>query len=451
MKLYDLRTEYQKNPIGLDVQPRFSWKIESDDSEVYQQSRRIVVQDGTKKIWDSGIVTDDISVLVPYKGQNLSPMTEYKVTVTVTDNHGNSAETSGTFETGLLKQKNWKACWISDPFSLQEKACSLYRYSFEVSGDVQSARIYATALGVYEIQVNGEKAGDAFMAPGWTSYQKRLQYQTYDVTALLKEQNNMQITVGNGWYKGYLNCEGKNCFYGEKTAVLAMLVVTYEDGHRQIIGTDECWRVTTGVIRSAEIYHGETQDFTWNEQEEKEAVLYDFQEEGIEITAQESEPVRVTKRFPAKKKIITPKGEIVLDFGQNMAGLVEVVLPETLKGTLVIKHAEILDRDGNFYMENLRTAKCTDIYIYGNEMVGKKVMPHFTYHGFRYIMLEGVSQEVDASRFTACALHTDMEQLAHFHSSNDMLNQLMSNIEWGQRSNFFDIPTDCPQRDERLY
>lgn len=458
MKLRDLTIEYRNNPIGLDVNPRFSWKIESRENNTLQTAYQVIVTKSLEEVWNTGKVETEESIFIPYQGQGLLPTEVYQVQVIVWDNYGNSAEGFGTFETGLLSEENWKAKWITHNLAKEETACPVFAHTFVGrSKKLLRARIYATALGVYEIQLNGTKAGDAFLAPGWTSYHNRLQYQTYDVTDLVSEgENKIQVTIGNGWYKGYLNGEGEKEFYGDQAALLGMLFLEYEDGEKIVVGTDGDWSVTTGAILSSELYLGETQDLT----KEAEMVLPTASEKASlfletsrirQIVSQESEPVRITKRILAKEKIITPKGELVIDFGQNMAGLVEIKLPElTDSDRLVVHHAEALDKEGNFYNENYRSAISRDVYIYGKEDIDKVVMPHFTYHGFRYIKVEGISHQVDLDRFCACAMHTDMEHTGSFWCSNPLINQLQSNIEWGQRSNYFDIPTDCPQRDERL-
>lgn len=455
LQIIDFTVEYRKNPIGLDCLPRFSWKIKSKVKNTMQVSYQIIVRNEEQLVWDSGKADSEQSLFVPYEGIELTPVTAYQVNVTVWDNHGNCGETEGTFETGLLTQDNWQADWITHEFPEEETACPVFTKKFAVSErKIKRARAYATSCGVYELHVNGTKAGDAFLAPGWTSYHNRLQYQTYDITSLLEsaKENQIQIIVGNGWYKGYLNGEGESCFYGDRTAVLAMIRILYEDGTQEIIGTDDTWMVTDGIIRSSELYMGEKQDFTIKNRVPgvRRAVAFDAKEKVASIVAQESEPVRIVKQLPVKEKIMTPKGELVLDFGQNMPGFVAVKLPPLTGDSLIISHAETLDKYGNFYTENLRTARATEEYVYGAEEVDRMVMPHFTYHGFRYIRLQGVSEDVDISRFTACVLHTDMQQTGTFHCSNPLIEQLQSNIEWGQRSNFVDIPTDCPQRDERL-
>lgn len=351
-----------------------------------------------------------------------------------------------------MAEENWNARWITHTFPQEETACPVFVKRFTPEGPVKAARLYATACGVYEAEVNGKKAGDAFMAPGWTSYHHRIQYQTYDITELLKngEENEIAVTVGNGWYKGELGFDAKPDNYGSRTALLAMVRVVYEDGGVLTVGTDTDWETEIREIRFSEIYHGETQDYKAGHQKTGAAALFEETEDLGRIVAQESEPVRITKRFAAREKILTPRGETVLDFGQNMAGFVEIKLPELTGEKLVIRYAETLDKDGNFYTENLRTARCTDTFLYGPEQAGKTVTPHFTFHGFRYICVEGAGKDIAPENFTACALHTDMQPAGEFHTDNALVNQLQSNIQWGQRSNFLDIPTDCPQRDERL-
>lgn len=535
MRLKDLTIEYRKNPLGLDVSPRFSWKLESDRKNVMQHAYRIWVRqenekDGEGFVWDSGKVESDESVLISYQGETLRPFTRYEVFMNVWDNQGETGEIAAWFETGLLEQVNWQARWITHEFPPGETACPIFTKEYEITKKVARARAYVTSLGVYELCVNGQKAGDMYLSPGWTSYHDRLQYQTYDITGLLsgravangavadgngeavqtkganpggawtaeesdyyaKPSCRIELTVANGWYKGYLNCDGENCFYGDRVAALAMFRVEYEDGTADVFGTDEGWDVTTGIIRESELYHGEIQDFTGENRFGKtvtektvtektvtekivarggelvaedgesvadggnpawtagHAVLFDAQEKVTQIVAQESEPVRVTEEVAAREKIITPKGEIVIDFGQNLPGFVKVKLPPLTGDRLVIRHAETLDKEGNFYTTNLRTAKCREVYIYGREQVNEVVAPHFTYRGFRYICLEGVDADVEIDRFTACVLHTDMERAGRFSCDNPKVDRLQENIVWGQRGNFVDIPTDCPQRDERL-
>jgi alpha-L-rhamnosidase len=447
----DFRISYFENPIGLDEIPRFSWKIESSGKDVMQSAYRLQVRTGKEVVWDTDKVVSDQSIGICYEGGKLTAITSYQVYLTVWGSNDAQWESSGTFETGLLSQDNWHARWITHELPAEETACPIYIRNVRFDQNrIKRARIYATACGVYEIELNGKKVGDTFMAPGWTSYHKRIQYQTYPVTDLLKDENEISITVANGWYKGELGFDIRGNNYGDRTALRAMLLVEYTDGRVETIGTDTDWEVFTGAIRSSEIYHGETVDYTYIHQRLGQAVLFDQTDKIGQIVAQESEPVRITKRFPAQKKIVTPKGELVLDFGQNLTGLVEIKLPPLIGDRLTIRYAETLDEKGNFFTDNLRGAKCTDTFLYTDRQVNQVVMPRFTFHGYRYIALEGVSRDVETERFVSCAMHTDMAESGSFRCDNQLINQLQSNITWGQRSNFLDIPTDCPQRDERL-
>ncbi len=441
MQITDLRTEYQKNPPGMDtVRPRFSWKIESEQTDTVQTAYQIQVMSEGQMVWDCGRRESDRSVLVEYAGPALLAEQIYEYRVRIWDNHAETAEAAGNFETGLLSGTNFQAGWITHSFAKEETACPVFVRTISLKKAVKRARIYATALGVYEIQLDRKKVGDAFFAPGWTNYKKRLQYQTYDVTGLLNKNegsdHTLEIMVGNGWYKGIFGFTCTLDHYGEQTALLAELHILYEDGSKEVVATDRNWQVKTGSVRYSEIYMGETIDNTFSDDKPVAAIPFSYPMENI--TAQECEPVRITKRTPAKELILTPKGEKVLDFGQNMAGFVEVTVEGKAGQKIVVRHAETLDKDGNFYPETLRQAKSADTYICDGTR--QTFLPHFTFHGFRYICVEGLD-EVNPADFTACTLHTDMRQTGSFSCSNAMVNQLQSNIQWGQRSNFLDIPT----------
>ena len=447
MRLYDFRTEYRENPIGLtEKAPRFSWKIESDEKDTVQTSYEIKVTDENGKlVWDSGKKVSDQSVLILYEGEALADETFYTVEVTVADNHGNVESVEGSFETGIFDNMVFKAKMITSDFPEEETACPVFGKTFAIDKKVKKARLYATAHGVYEVTLNGQTVGDYRMAPGWTSYHNRLQYQIYDVTELLAAENEIAITVGNGWYKGILGFYCLPNQYGTQAGAFAELHVEYEDGSKDVIATDETWSVKTGEIRYSEIYMGETIDTDAPEITEGNVVVKDFDK--AVLTAQENEPVRITEKIVGKELIVTPKGEKLVDFGQIVTGVVEVHVKGEKGQKIVLRHAEVLDKDGNFYPETLRQAKSIDTFICnGEEQIFR---PHFTFHGFRYISVEGM-EEFTADQFIACVTHSDMEKTGDFHCSNKKVNQLQSNITWSQRDNFLDIPTDCPQRDERL-
>ncbi len=283
------------------------------------------------------------------------------------------------------------------------------------------------------------------MCPGWTGYRKRLQYQTYDITEYLQEKNLVEMTVGNGWYKGILSFDCKPDRYGDRVAAFAEIHVIYQDGSRTVIATDADWKVKTGPIRYSEIYMGETQDTDGAAVTEGTVSAAEF--DMSVLVPQESEPVRVTERIAPKKIFTDPKGNRLVDFGQNLTGLAEIRIRGKKGQKITVRHAETLDADGVFYPDTLRTAVSLDTYILnGQEQV---LMPHFTFHGFRYIAVEGV-EEMAPEMFTACVMHSDMRQTGSFSCANEAVNRLQSNIAWSLRDNFFDIPSDCPQRDERL-
>ena len=447
MRLYDFRTEYRENPIGLtEKAPRFSWKIESDEKDTVQTSYEIKVTDENGKlVWDSGKKVSDQSVLISYEGEVLADETFYTVEVTVADNHGNVESVEGPFETGIFDNTVFKAKMITSDFPEDETACPVFGKTFAIDKKVKKAHLYATAHGVYEVTLNGQTVGDYRMAPGWTSYHNRLQYQIYDVTEQLTAENEIAITVGNGWYKGILGFYCLPNQYGTQAGAFAELHVEYEDGSKDVIATDETWSVKTGEIRYSEIYMGETIDTDAPEITEGNVVVKEFDK--AVLTAQENEPVRITEKIVGKELIVTPKGEKLVDFGQIVTGVVEVHVKGEKGQKIVLRHAEVLDKDGNFYPETLRQAKSIDTFICnGEEQIFR---PHFTFHGFRYICVEGM-EEFAADQFIACVTHSDMEKTGDFHCSNKKVNQLQSNITWSQRDNFLDIPTDCPQRDERL-
>ena len=324
LKLYDLTIEYKHNPLGLDeVQPRFGWKLDSDKQDTVQTSYSLQVMQSGAVVWDSGRVESEQSILIEYLGPNLTPRTGYTWTVTVWDNHGESADAESCFETGLLDGGAFegKAQWITHALDKASPVSPVLYKEFTVSGPVEKARLYATALGMYEAEINGEPADDTYFHPGWTNYRKRLQYQTYAVT-LHSGKNRVALTLANGWYKGKLGFMPQPNHYGDTTAALAALCISYEDGREEWLGTDESWLCTTGAVQFSEIYDGETQDFTLSPAAPQPAKLFDY---GFDtIIGQENEPVRCLQKLPVVKEFTTPKGEKVYDFGQNLTGWVEV-------------------------------------------------------------------------------------------------------------------------------
>lgn len=463
VKVQHLLTENRNNPIGIDVQqPRFSWQLASDQRNIMQTAYEIVVSGAKGPIWKTGKVMGDQSVQVPYAGPALESTKKYTWQLRLWDNSDKPSAWSepAFFQTALVKPEDGKAKWIEAGFQEDSvnRPAILFRRQFGLNGKIASATLYITAHGMYEAQINGKRVGDAYLAPGWTSYNKRLQYQAYDVTNMLTSGNNViGGMVGNGWYRGYLAWEDNKNIYGKKLGLLVQLEITYSNGKKETIITDEKWKSSTGAIKSVEIYHGETYDardekIGWSANGYNDAgwsgvnlpaATYD------NLIVAENEPVRKHETFKAVKLITTPAGEKVLDFGQNLVGWVMVTANGKAGDKITIKHAEVLDKQGNFYTENLRAAKATATYFLkgGGE---EHFEPHFTFYGFRYIKIEDYPGEINPDNFTAVALYSDMQPTGTFTSSNALINQLQHNIQWGQRGNFLDVPTDCPQRDERL-
>lgn len=299
------------------------------------------------------------------------------------------------------------------------------------------ATLRATALGLYFAEINGVRVGDAYLTPGWTSYNKMLQVQEYDVTSLLRTgENVLALTVNTGWYSGRLTWDSKTEIYGEQSAVCAELIIG-----DAVIATDKSWTAKESHIRESGIYDGETQDFT---AKCKPLTLCEVPFDKTVLTDQISEPVRDIECIAVKEVIRTPKGELVYDFGQNMAGVVQIVTPKDFDGTFTVQFAEILV-GGNFYTDNMRSAKATDSFTVKG---AKTLSPEFTFHGFRYMKLIGA--QFPKENITAIVRHTDMPRTGYITTDNARFNRLYENVIWGQKGNFVDIPTDCPQRDERL-
>ncbi len=305
--------------------------------------------------------------------------------------------------------------------------------------DVASAEISVSARGVYCLYVNGKRVGDYVLAPGWTSYKNRIQCQTYDITSMLKEgENKIEIGVGEGWMMHY--------HHNEETEAVAAVEITFENGEKTVVYTDETWDCASSQTLYSNMYNGETFDACKVTEIIGKAVIADTSKELL--IPQEGEKILEQKRLPAKEFITTPSGDTVIDFGQNLTGYVEFKIKGNKGEQAVITHAEVLDRDGEFYVENMRSAKNEIRFICdGNEHTFK---PSYTFQGFRFIKLEGFSDEIKLENFTAVAVYSDMKRTGHFSCSNEMLNKLYHNIIWGQIGNFLDVPTDCPQRDERL-
>lgn len=462
-----LSVEHLHNPLSVDAPaPRLSWKITSTLKDTRQTAYDIRVgtdrqglTSGKSLVWKASVPSDQ-SVLVPYAGSPLQSKTRYYWQVRVKDNHGRTSAWSDVqfWQTGL-KAGDWTAQWIAVKGPDTSAICPLFRKTFSLQKKVRSALVYITAKGLYEAHINGQRIGDDYFTPGWTSYKHHLQYQVYDVTdAVRTGANAVGVTLGNGWYKGRIGFNGQRNFYGDTRALLMQLEVEYTDGSRETVNTDGSWKTSHGPIMASDIYDGEIYDarmertgwITAGYQEDGTWTNVRTLEKGPEQLAGMSGPtVKKHEEFKALKVFKTPKGETVVDFGQNLVGWAVLHANGPAGTKITLSHAEVLDKEGNFYTANLRSAKAQTTYILKDNTT-QRFEPHFTFQGFRYVKVEGYPGELKTEDLTAVAIYSDMAATGKFTTSHPLLNQLQHNIQWGQKGNFLDVPTDCPQRDERL-
>ena len=323
---------------------------------------------------------------------------------------------------------------------------TVYLKNFRCAAKAEKAILKITALGVYEVKINGERVGDFILAPGWTSYLNRLQVQSYDVTDMLKTENSLEVTVGQGW-RAIANKRDSSDFLGYRdTALIAELTIVYADGTAESIVTDSSWTARESKLRYTNIYDGDIYDATFKAGSARHCICVDLEKDML--IPQEGEKIVEHERMPALQVIKTPAGETVIDFGQNMTGYVEFRIKGTPGAQATVSHGETLDRDGNFYNANYRSARAQIKFTCdGEEHTYKSAL---TFFGFRYIRLENWPDEIKKENFTAVVVHSDIRRTGYFECSDEAVNRLFKNIIWGQKGNFLDVPTDCPQRDERL-
>ncbi len=469
----ELKCEYKINPIGIQTMaPRLSWKIPeiANQRGISQKAYQIQVATSLEDllrsnnlVWDSQKVATDKSIHNPYKGPKLEAKTIYYWRVKVWDNINdeNDWSESASWEMSLLSSSNWNAEWIEPNLVEKEKAynpCPLLRRKFKAKNKIAKARLYITSKGLYEAFINGQAVGDQLFTPGWTSYNKRLQYQIYDVTDLIeKDQNALSVRLGDGWYRGQFDSYDRwNNNYGKNTALLCQLELTYTNGEKETISSDKKWKSSTGAIVMSGLYDGEVYDASLEKKGWLSAAYSDKKWSSIKVVAHdknllvssEGVPIRKMEVLKPRGMIRTPKGEDVIDMGQNMVGWIKLKVKGNPGDTVTLYHAEVLDKEGNFYTANLRTADQKVQYIL-NDKEESIFEPHFTFHGFRYVKIEGISN-ISLDDFEGIVIYSDMKQSGNFECSNEKINKLQSNITWGQKGNFIDIPMDCPQRDERM-
>lgn len=465
MRITNLRVEhYLDSAVINETKPRISWSFEGLDQQWRQKAHEISLQRGGQDGCEVFQVVSSQSLYVPWPSRPLNSCEIATLKVRV-QSEEDSAWTSWSdplqIEVALLNTEDWR-CSLIQPLSQRELSEPVrpvrFRRSFDLKQAPHSARLYITAHGIYESFINGTKAGDDVLAPGWTSYDHELPYQTLDVLSQLTSGTNViAAEVAEGWYAGRLGfAGGERNIWGSSIGLLAQLIITYGDGSTETIGTDGDWTWAHGPLLQAEIYNGETFDSRvdspgWDkplfDDKDWQAVTLG-QLDFSTLKAPDSPPVRRMEVVPAQTKLQSPKGDVILDFGQNLVGWVRCELSGPSGHTVRLVHAEVL-QEGECATEPLREAKCTDTVILSGEPLVYE--PRFTFHGFRYVQITGYTlDEVDLDKFRAVVIHSSMPRTGWFECSDPMLNKLHENVVWSMKGNFVSVPTDCPQRDERL-
>lgn len=465
-----LRCEYDENPLGIDnPKPRFSWAMNDTTRRANQKAYQIMVAttpealtSGKPDMWDSRMVRSDITQFVPYDGKPLQSVTRYYWKVRYWNYRGCVSEWSDIqwFETAFLKADDWKANWIAAIRHNDSRPprSALMKKEFSIDKEVASARLYITGLGNYVTYINGQRVGNDLLTPGWTDYRQKAQYQVYDVTELLKKgENAVGAILGNMWWSSGLGWQGGSTYSNGPLRLKGQLNLVFTDGTSETITTDTSWRFTDSPVVYNHIYHGETYDArleipdwsiagstagNWS----KVVVLDTFH---LKLVAQQDPPIRVSEQISPVGITEPKKGIYVFDFGQNMVGWVRLYVQAPAGTVIEMRFAELLHDDGTVAQENLRQAKATDRYICKGQ--GTETWePMFTYHGFRYVQVTGLKDKPTKETLTGIVFHSSAPFRGKFECSDTLLNRIWKNITWGQRGNMMSVPTDCPQRDERL-
>ncbi len=453
----DVRAEHLATafPLGVTA-PRLSWRILTDKSDWCQKAYEIRCGSEVAHVESSE------SVLVPWPFAELRSRerVEVQVRVCCTDGGWSDWSAGHAIEAGLLESSDWNAEFIGpdwDEDASLDQPPPYFRHEFGVDRVVRRARLYTTALGVYELYLNGALVADDVLAPGWTSYQHRLRYQAYDVTEKLGQGTNvLGAIVGDGWFRGRLGFREQRNLYGDRLALLAQLEIEFEDGTTEIVATDTNWRATTGPVRVSSLYDGEHHDARLELAGWTESGYDDRKWSGVRVAprpasalvAPTGPPVRRIELLEPVDILESPSGRPIIDFGQNLVGRIRISVDGDRGRTITIRHAEVLEH-GELCVRPLRDAAATDSYTLASG--GKEVWePRFTFHGFRYAEIDGWPGELTADAVQAVVVHSDLERTGWFSCSDELVERLHANVVWSMRGNFLDLPTDCPQRDERL-
>jgi len=472
----DLRCEYVKNPLGIETaHPRFTWGLKSNERGIHQQSYRVQVassmqllQSGQPDLWDSQVTNSDKSVNVAYDGKSLQSDHSYYWRVKVWDQQSGESSWSdiASFHMGMMKPSDWQGQWIGAPDTAISSP--LLRRDFMINKPVASAHVFISGLGYSELYLNGDKVGNHVLDPGTSDYDKRALYETYDVTDYLNSGGNaIGVWLGNGYLRHRTTRQ-----YADRPQLMLQMNIKYEDGSETQIVSNTSWKVAASPIMANSIYDGEIYDARreqpgwstagFNDQDWKNAVRLEVPDTR-QLSSQLMPPIRVTQTIYPESISEPVKGVYVFDFGQNFTGWPRLQVNGGENQKVVMKSAEITRKDmaemKNMDTEGMvdtvdtspnRSAKARDIYILKGKPGTEVYEPRFTYHGFRYVQVEGFPGKPNLTSVAARVVHTDVPKTGSFKASNDLLNQIHENILWGQRSNLFSMPTDCPQRDERM-
>lgn len=467
---------FLKSPLGRNLEDlRFNWQLPSAAEGDSQIAYRIAVFDAEhpedEPLWDSGKVESAESVFIPYRGKELKSRQAALWKVKIWDENGRESDWSefAKFELGLLNNSDWRASWISSsktptPMRGETQASvppTYFRKTFELTKEVESARLYAACRGIFKIYINGEEINGDYLSTGWTDYNKRIQSDTTDTTKLLKPgKNAICAIVCDGWYSGRLAWSNRRNFYGIKPELLCQLEVKFKDGTRQVITSGADWKNSEGAIKFASLYDGEEYDENlekenWNATDFDDS---DWQNANVsklgdtpKIEPRRDPPVKAMMELPAISVKKSGEGSFIFDFGQNLVGVAEIRIPAKKGMKIKLNFAEMLNKDGSLYTQNYRSARSQDEYTCARDGT-LEWAPKFTFHGFRYMQISGLPADAkpELSWAKAKVIYNDMPLSGTFECSNTKINALQHCIQWGQRGNFISIPTDCPQRDERL-
>lgn len=429
--------------------PRLSWRYGSDTATDFVQ-HAYEIETHIGGVAHNVIIHSPQQVMVPWPFEDLHERQTISLSIRVSDGSAWSSWSEPfAFETGLMDNGDWRGTFIS-PVGIGglDAPAPALTSTFALDQPVKQARLYATAHGIYQVTINGRRLDDTVLAPGWTSYPERLRYQAYDVTSLLAHgENTIEALLGNGWYRGHLGWEGKRAIYGDRLAFLAQLEITYDDDTTAIIATDRTWTAHNSVIIANDLYDGATIDCS----HPADSTRYPVEElpmDNVSLVAPQGPSIRPIETRSAERIWTSPTGKILVDFGQNAVGWVRVNAHTAAPGsTVTIKHAEVIEH-GELGIRPLRKAKATDTYLLGDD-TDITLEPMFTLHGFRYIQVEGMPQP-DPQDITMVIVGSELTRTGWFDCSDARLNRLHDNVVWSERGNFVDLPTDCPQRDERL-